>query len=63
MYTQYIKEIETELGLMKFEYTFKNNELDSLLITYNNKTIECPKQWARQTSKTIIRKIVSMENN
>ncbi len=65
MYSQYIKEYETAIGLIKFEYTFKQltdgaQELDNLYIVVNGKSIDYPKSWEKQTSTTIIRKICAM---
>lgn len=57
MYSQYTTEHETELGLIKIERTYKDNELDSVLVITPEKIIELPKHVAKQTSQTIIRKV------
>lgn len=72
MYRQYVTEIESEIGIVKFEFTYKtetlfNNmvvtNLDSVIISVNNKIIEVPKKWLKQTPKTIIKKLCAMYKN
>ena len=69
MYNQYVKEYITEVGVMKFTYTYKtvNNiqSLDDLYISINGTGVwvelrYIPEAWKHQTSKTIIRKVCQM---
>lgn len=59
MYNQYITQYETEIGLIKIERTFKDQDIDSIIVNVLDRTIELPKSMY-QTDRTIVRKIISI---
>lgn len=60
MYEQYNTDHETELGKLRIERTYYNGNLDTVLVMVANRVIELPKHMAKQTSTTIIRKVMAI---
>jgi hypothetical protein len=64
MNKQYVIEYQTEVGIMKFEYNYKeidgNQSFNDLCIKVDGRAIDYPKAWAKQTTSTILRKVCDM---